>query len=103
MPDFDAGFAAVGAVGGALPDVLRFIKGRHEGFPEWFKKPGFWVALLALVLLGAAAAWLGEANAWQTALALGYAAPEFFSRLAAGEQVTLRSADVFPIRRWWNQ
>lgn len=105
MPDFDAGFVALGVVGGAMPDVLRFVKQRHEGFPQWFSKAGFWVGFLLLLVLGGLAAWLGGADDWQAALALGYAAPEFISRVLAGDPVTIMGTDDegFPIRKWWSK
>lgn len=102
MPEFRLSMAIVGALGGLLPDVLRFIKGRHEGFPNWFRKGGYWVGLALLVVLGGVAAWLGNAKQWQAALALGFGAPEFFSRLAGSESATVRgSGSGFALRRWW--
>jgi hypothetical protein len=102
MPDVDMMFIALGAVGGLLPDAIRFAKQRQEGFPEWFRKIGYWVGLLVLVALGAFAAWLGQATNWQSALAMGFGAPELISRVLGSEKAQDRG-NGFPVRRWWGQ
>jgi hypothetical protein len=102
MPPFDLGFALLGAAGGFLPDMIRFAKKRHEGFPEFFQKGGYWAGLAVLVVIGAVAAWLGQADDWQSAIAMGFSAPEVFSRLFGSESAETRgSSDGFPVRRWW--
>src|SRR5262245_6856288 len=72
MPEFSTTFFTLGAVGGLLPDAIRFAKGRHKGFPEWFLYWGYWFGLAMLVVLGGLAAWLGEAQNWKSAIALGF-------------------------------
>jgi hypothetical protein len=101
MPSFDLGLVALGAAAGLLPDAVRFAKGRQQGFPKWFRKPGYWTGLGVLVFLGGLAAWLGQAQTWQTAIALGYAGPEFISRLGGDDGVTTRSVGSFELTRWW--
>jgi len=104
MPAFVGLFVVVGAFGGLLPDLIRFVKEKEKGFPEWFSKPGYWVGLGVLVVLGGLAAWLGQATKWQSALAMGYGAPEFLSRLIAKDSVTMKgAAGGFPLRKWWAQ
>jgi hypothetical protein len=103
MPDFDLSYVLLGASGGLLPDAIRFARQRYEGFPQWFRRPGYWVGLLVLVLLGALAAWLGEAKDWKAALAMGFAAPEVISRLLGSDQPTVRDVGGFPIRKWWSK
>jgi hypothetical protein len=101
IPHFDPGFVAMGAFGGLLPDLVRFAKGRQKGFPGWFRLPGYWFGLAALVLLGGLAAWFGQANTWQASIAMGFAGPEVISRLFGSDRAGLRSFGGFAIRRWW--
>jgi hypothetical protein len=101
MPHLDWTFVALGAVGGLLPDLIRFVKDRQKGFPDWFRKVGYWVGLLLLVVLGGFAAWLGGAKTWQAALAMGYAAPEIISRLVGSDSPDLRGFGGFSLRKWW--
>jgi hypothetical protein len=103
MPNFHLSYVVLGAVGGLLPDAIRFARNRHKGFPQWFSKLGYWVGLLVLVCLGGVAAWLGKAADWQSALAMGFAAPEVVSRLIGSEQPTFKDVGGFPIRRWWSR
>ncbi len=70
-----------GCVGGALPDVIRLIKGRYNDTPGYLKAPMFWVGLLLLIALGGFVAWLGGAKEIKEALAYGYGGPEILSRL----------------------
>ena len=102
MPDFHLGFFALGAFGGLLPDAIRFAKNRQDGFPGWFRKVGYWVGLAVLVALGALAAWLGQAHDVQSAIALGFTAPEVLSRLFGSPDNQTRGVlGGFPIRSWW--
>ena len=71
MAPIDWTFVAFGAVGGLLPDAVRFAKDLQQGFPDWFRKIGYWAGLLLLVVLGGFVAWLGRANSVQAALAMG--------------------------------
>jgi len=103
MPESTTSIVIVRAVGGLLPDAVRFAKKRYEGFPDWFKKPGYWCGLLVLVILGAIAAWLSGATNWQMALAAGYAAPEVISRLLGSEDMELREEEQFNLRKWWTR
>ena len=70
-----------GCVGGALPDVVRLIKGRYNDMPGYLKAPMFWIGLLLLIGLGGFVAWLGGAKEIKEALAYGYGGPEILSRL----------------------
>jgi len=101
VPAFDADLVLIGCVGGLLPDVLRFVKQRYRGFPDWFSKAGYWVGLLLLVLIGGGAAWLGQASDWKAALAMGFGGPEFFSRLVSTGPGTRGSTRDAFIRKWW--
>jgi hypothetical protein len=101
MPHLNWTFVVFGAFGGLLPDVIRFVKGRHEGFPGWFRKKGYWVALILLVALGGIVAWLGEATSWKAAVAMGFSAPEIITRLSGSDSPNLRDFGGFSVRKWW--
>ncbi len=107
MPEFTPFLFWLGVAGGALPDILRFVKGRYSGFPEWFARPGYWIGLLVLMGLGGAAAWLGVATEWKSAVAMGFTAPEVLSRLFSSSGQETRSSVArhvggFPLRDWWS-
>lgn len=104
MPPFNGLWVGLGAFGALLPDAIRFAKHRQDGFPEWFKKPGYWAGLIVLVVLGAVAAYFGQAVEWKAAVAMGYGAPEFLSRLVAKDTVEFKGESKgFPLRKWWSQ
>jgi hypothetical protein len=94
-----------GMLGGLLPDLIRLAKSRHEfDWPGFLARPGFWVGLLALVIIGGVAALLGSANQIREAVIFGFAGPEVISRLAAerGATVGREVADTrFSVRAWW--
>ena len=74
----------VGCAGGVIPDLIRFAKARYEpNIADYFKHWNFWLGLLVLVALGGLAVVFGDPETTAQALALGYAAPEFFSRIVA--------------------
>lgn len=103
MPTLNWTLVSFGAVGGLLPDLVRFVRNRQKGFPDWFKKLGYWVALVCLVALGGFVAWLGGAGTWKAALAMGYAAPEIITKLVSNDSPDLRGSrdGRFDVRRWW--
>jgi len=92
-----------GAVGGALPDIIRIIKNRYGKFPEYLKSPIFWIGFILLVALGGFVAWLGDAKDIKAALAFGYAGPEFVSRLF-GKTVDQedRGTKEFKLFQFWS-
>lgn len=103
----DAEIFGLGCLGGALPDVLRLIKGRHDGAPAFLRDWFFWVMFAGLVLLGGLAAFLGGADEPVEALAFGFGAPEVLSRALGGpladwRQEPAQGATLFrSLRRWW--
>ncbi|MCB0076169.1 MAG: hypothetical protein KDD73_02025 [Anaerolineales bacterium] len=109
MPAFNSTWFILGCIGGLLPDVLRLIKSRYDGkLPDYFGTQTFWLGLVLLVLVGGAAAWLGGANSFVDALAIGFAAPEFVSRFLGtrNDAGTVRALGQEPepskgIRQWW--
>ena len=105
----------IGCAGGVVPDLIRFAKARYDAsIADYFKRWNFWVGLLVLVALGGIAA--AFASTVTQAFIYGYAAPEFFSRLAAkhdsdgGPEGNLGAVpeanpthEAFSVRRWWCQ
>lgn len=95
---------ALGCLGGALPDVLRLIKGRHDGAPQFLRDWFFWLMFAGLVLLGGAAALLGRADEAMEAVAFGFTAPEVVSRAFGGSRADLISrpgGSLMQRLRWW--
>lgn len=102
--NLDWGIFAVGCVGGLIPDTIRVAKDRYKvELPAYWKSPGFWIGLLALVGLGGVAAVAGEAQNAKSALAFGFAAPEILSRgFASDKPLVMRGGGLISqIRRWW--
>lgn len=97
----------LGCLGGILPDLLRLIKGRHDGAPGYLKDWFYWVMSAVLVLIGGLAAYYGQATGAKEAIAFGFAAPEIISRAFGGSDAD-RGAPrggganiVRKIRSWW--
>jgi hypothetical protein len=105
MPSTDWTMILIGCAGGLIPDALRIIKNRHEPkMPEYLRSVTFWIGLLLLVILGGLAAWLGEAANVKQALAYGFAAPEFISRILSGGEAATPAAEgggKLSLREWW--
>lgn len=109
----DWSLIGIGCAAGVVPDLIRFAKARYEAsIEDYFKRWNFWVGLLVLVALGGIAA--AFASTVTQAFIYGYAAPEFFSRLAAkhesdgspeGNLEAVSEAnpthEEFSVRRWW--
>lgn len=95
----------IGCAGGLIPDALRIIKNRHDpNIPEYLRSVTFWIGLLLLVILGGLAAWLGEAANVKQALAYGFAAPEFISRILSGGEAAAAGSigeGKLSLREWW--
>ena len=93
----------LGCVGGAIPDAIRIIQGRHKTeLPDYVGSLNFLIGLLLLVLLGGFAAWLGAAKEYKEALAYGFAAPELVSRLLSGGPGDKGFAGAaIDLRRFW--
>jgi hypothetical protein len=95
----------IGCAGGLIPDALRIIKNRHEPqVPPYLRSVTFWMGLLLLVVFGGLAAWLGQAADVKQALAYGFAAPEFISRILSGGEVVAASgkgSGNLGLRAWW--
>jgi len=108
MPPFNEPLFFFGCAAALIPDVLRIVKTRHNPhLPAYMKSFNFWLGLILLVALGGLAAWLAGAKDIKEALAYGYAAPEFISRLlsepttgAMGVKAK-RGAPGLGVRLWW--
>jgi hypothetical protein len=107
-----------GAAGGALPDVLRIIAGRHGEAPPWLRSTYFWVSLALLVVIGGAAAYVATPDKIVTALVMGYSAPSIISKalsnenpppsLGGGGDDGISSASFIPnpfaeLQKWWSR
>lgn len=91
----------LGCAGGALPDIIRIVKGRYSTeLPDYLKSLNFWIGFALLIILGGLAALLGDAKGAKEALAFGFAAPEIISRALSGEPGT-RGSTVGDITRFW--
>jgi hypothetical protein len=103
MLDADWPMILLGGFGGAIPDILRIIKGRYGSMPGYLKTGYFWIGFLLLVALGGLAAWLSKAQEVQEALAYGFGAPELISRLLSqSEQNKGKDGQTFELlRQWW--
>lgn len=98
----------LGAVGGAIPDLIRVAKAAGD-LRYWSRT--YLISFIALVVLGALAAWLADVvdgvaqPTVVTALTAGFAGPELVSRLlskkdpSAGDRVA--GGAGFDLRRWW--
>jgi hypothetical protein len=98
---------AAGCFGGAIPDIIRLIQNRYETeLPRYVGRANFWIGFIFLILLGGIAAWLGNANRVQEALAFGFAAPELVSRFLSapngGGGAKGGSGPRNPILTWWS-
>ena len=99
-----------GCVGGALPDVLRLVEGRHGQVPAYLGSAYFWLSLVLLVALGGVAALVlagGGPVEPIKALAIGYTAPSVVSKLLSDGNSRTRSTDrglarPRSLRGWWS-
>jgi hypothetical protein len=105
----------LGCIGGALPDILRLIAGRHGEAPKYLFSVYFWVSFVLLVVLGGSAIYVvhlvspevlsGSPHRWISALAIGYSAPSMVSKLLSEPDPSMRSSVRGPatrsLRGWW--
>ena len=80
IPIFEA--AALGFVGGAIPDILALTAGRHGPPPAYLRNRFFWASLTMLCLFGSLVSVLTHPLREFDALAIGYTAPSLFSGVA---------------------
>jgi hypothetical protein len=97
----------VGCLGGLIPDALRLIQGRYAGsLPAYLSTPNFWVGLILLVLIAGLVTWFVPARDFKEALAFGYGAPEFLSRLLSNDKPPslgpTRPFNLHAVRHFWS-
>ncbi|MEX3954175.1 hypothetical protein AB4Y40_41720 [Paraburkholderia sp. EG287B] len=93
----------LGAVGGAVPDILRLIKVRHDGVPKYLRTKFFWAMALLLSLCGGLVALFSHPVGIKEALAFGFSAPQIISGLLGSSDADRGSArDLWSkMRAWW--
>lgn len=75
----------LGAIGGALPDLLRIIASKNSSkIPEFLTWPMFWAGLALQVALGGFLGYLLHPADKLSAVAYGFSGPELITRLVAG-------------------
>jgi hypothetical protein len=95
----------LGCLGGAIPDLLRLVKGRYDGAPKYVATYFFWIMFVILVLLGGGVAFGMGASSAKEALALGFTAPEVISRMLGAKDTdrgAMNAGFVQSVRRWWS-
>ena len=95
-----------GLVGGALPDVLRIIKGKYEQMPGYFKNGMFYFGLLLQIAVGGFVIYLLKPTNELQAVLMGYAAPSILTNLASKfeQQEDVKkgaSREEFALLGWW--
>jgi transposase InsO family protein len=99
-----------GAVGGALPDLMRLLVLRRETASTEFATRGVvWSSLIVSIWLGISTVYSAHVlHVWEGIL-LGYAAPQFLSKLLSDRNADkqplsayrLGIPGVWRIQRWW--
>jgi hypothetical protein len=69
-----------GCLGGLLPDVLRLIKLKYKGAPNYLFDWFFWVSVMLLIGIAALAVYLLSPARVIDAVAIGFSAPEILSK-----------------------
>jgi hypothetical protein len=82
----ELGIVGLGCLGGALPDVLRVVKLRHEPAPEYLKRWFFWISLVVLVALGGIVTFYVHPEKAIEALSVGFCAPAIVSKLLGSDR-----------------
>lgn len=97
-----------GCVGALLPDLIDLTKYRtSNSIGCHLKSPHLWIQLVALVILGAFAAYLAGAVDVKQAVLYGYSGPKIISALGGKvseanlEQVVKEDRFLLRVRRWW--
>ena len=99
----------LGAVGGLIPDALKFSRRRYQRRPTYVRNWWFWFGLAVTVALGVLVVYLRKPADALEAVAFGMAAPMFFRQLVAKDEeehlstertVGLKSA-IANLRAWW--
>jgi len=110
----EAEIVGLGCLGGALPDLLRLLKLRHEPLPDYLRRWFFWISLLLLIALGGVVTHYVHPEKAIEAISVGFGAPAILSKLFGhdgdddGGGPGLRARMHLPsegliesLRRWW--
>jgi hypothetical protein len=96
-----------GALGGAIPDILRLIRERDSDAPAYMKHWWYWLGFALMVIIGALVAWLFGSSKIVDAIAYGIAAPSLLQGLAADRTKEPKlggGTDIFNgLRFWWSR
>jgi hypothetical protein len=96
-----------GAVGGAIPDILRLIRERRGEAPVYLTKWWFWLGFILALAVGALVAWIFTPARILDAIAYGIAAPSILQGLTADRSKEPRlgtnNNPVDAIRYWWSR
>jgi hypothetical protein len=100
-----------GALGGLLPDIIRFIKNRFSGeFKGFYRSAAYWIGLLLLSCLGGLVVFLLKPEEIIYALGMGYCAPNLLTSILS-KQIPVSSTQGFKeqqslrkinLRHWWS-
>ncbi|ARP67206.1 MULTISPECIES: hypothetical protein [Mesorhizobium] len=98
--------AALGAVGGILPDIIKAIRKRFESTPSYIKSSYYWFSVVLLAIIGAVASIAAHAGTAQEALAYGASSFALLTQVVGQtEEKHLGGADeaslIRQIRTWW--
>lgn len=97
-----------GALGGAVPDILRLIRDRAGDAPSYLTKWYFWLGFVLALAVGAFVAWVFGPAKILDAVAYGIAAPSVLQGLAADKNKEPRLSaggqnPVDALRYWWSR
>jgi len=101
---------AFGLIGAVVPDLLRLVSLRKQETPFFVTKGVVWTSVIASIWVGIAAVTaLPSGRSLLEAVAIGYAAPQFLSKVLsernAPEQplgaYLLGIPAIWRIQRWW--
>jgi hypothetical protein len=99
-----------GAVGGAVPDLLRWLALRREATSTDFATKGVvWLSFIISIWLGTATVYSAQTTHVWEAILLGYATPQLLSKLLSDRNAVeqplavyrLGIPAVWRIQRWW--
>lgn len=101
--------AALGALGGLLPDMIKIVRKRFEKRPDYLGSGFYWFCLIVLAVVGAGVAVWRDPRSPVDAVAYGAAALAFITQaLALSDDKHLgvdpaggKQSSFQRVRRWW--
>ena len=85
-------------------DVLKAIKSRFSGAPDYISSAWYWIMLLVLMGIGGGFTIWRNPQDWVEAISLGFAAPTIITKLLADYEdpsLAPKSGAIAEMRRWW--